>query len=78
MDLPRHFLITECTTRWGTHYKMPHRILEQERAIAQVHNNDPQTTYLKPRWQDTEVMESIVSALSPFLTSQIFFQQKNV
>ena len=65
MDLPRHSLITECTTRWGTRYKMLHRILKQERAIAQVLNNDPRTTHLKPRWQDTEVMESIVSALKP-------------
>ena len=44
---------------------MLHRILEQERVIAQVLNNDPRTTHLKPRWQDTDVMESIVSALKP-------------
>ena len=65
MVLPCHSLITECTTCWGTHYKMLHRILEQKRAIAQVLNNDPRITHLKPQWQDTEVMESIVSALKP-------------
>ena len=65
MDLPHHSLITECTTCRGTCYKMLHQILEQERVKTQVLNNDPTTTHLKPRWQDTEAMESIVSALKP-------------
>ena len=65
MDLPHHSLVTECTTRWGTHYKMLERILEQERALVQILRADPKTTHLKPRWQDTEVMESVVSALKP-------------
>ena len=41
------------------------RILEQERALAQILGADPKTAHLKPRWQDTEVIESIVSALKP-------------
>ena len=65
MDLPHHSLVTKCTSCWGTHYKMLHQILEQERALAQVLNDNPKTTHLKPWWQDTEVMESIVSALKP-------------
>jgi len=32
---------------------------------VQILGADPKTTHLKPRWQDTEVMESIVSALKP-------------
>ena len=53
---------------------MLHQILEQERVIAQVLHNNPRTTRLKPWWQDTEVMESITSALKlPFLILQIFF-----
>ena len=62
MDLPYHSLIMECTTCWGTCYN---RILEQERVIAQMLNNDPRTTHLKSQWQDTEVKESIVLALKP-------------
>ena len=65
MDLLHHSLVTECTTRWGTRYKMLERILEQERALVQILGADPKTTHLKPRWQDTEVMESVVSALKP-------------
>ena len=65
MNLPYHTLVTECTTRWGTRYKMLDRILEQERALAQILGADPKTAHLKPRWQDTEVIESIVSALKP-------------
>jgi len=41
------------------------RILEQERALVQILEADPKPTHLKPCWQDTEVMESIVSALKP-------------
>jgi len=65
MDLPHHLLVKECTTHWCIRYKILHRILKQERALAQVLNDDPKTTHLKPQWQDTEVMESIVSALKP-------------
>ena len=36
MDLPHHSLVTECTTRWGTRYKILDRILEQERALVQI------------------------------------------
>ena len=44
---------------------MLHRLLEQERALVQILGADPKTIHLKPRWQDTEVMESVVSALKP-------------
>jgi len=41
------------------------RILEQERALVKILGADPKITHLKPCWQDTEVMESIVSTLKP-------------
>ena len=44
---------------------MLQRLLEQEKAVCQVLSADPKTTHLKLRWQDTEVMESIVAALGP-------------
>ena len=65
MDVPHHSLVTEYTTHWGTPYKVFERILEEERALVQILGADPKTTHLKPRWQDTEVMESVVSALKP-------------
>ena len=65
MDLPHHSLVTECTTHWGTHYKILDRILEQERALVQILGADTKTAHLKPLWQDTEVIESIASALKP-------------
>ena len=40
-------------------------MLEQEKAVCQVLSSDPKTAHLKLRWQDTEVMESIVAALGP-------------
>ena len=65
MHLPHHSLVTECTTCWRTCYKMLDQILEQERGLVQIQGADPTTIHLKPCWQDTEVMESIVSALKP-------------
>ena len=44
---------------------MMKRLIEQERAICQVLSMDPKSVHLKPRWQDTEVMECIATALSP-------------
>ena len=44
---------------------MLERLIEQGRAIVQVLSTDPKTVHLKPRWQDTEVMECVVAALSP-------------
>ena len=41
------------------------RLIEQERAICQVLSMDLKCAHLKPRWQDTEVMECIVTSLSP-------------
>ena len=42
---------------------MLQKTVEQEKAICQVLGADPKTAHLKLRWQDTEVMESIISAL---------------
>ena len=44
---------------------MLERLLEQEKAVCQVLGADPKTSHLKLRWQDTEVIESIVGALKP-------------
>ena len=41
------------------------RLIEQERAICQVLSMDPKCAHLKPRWQGTEVMECIITSLSP-------------
>ena len=65
MDLPHHSLVTECITHWGTRYKMLDQILEQERALVQILAADLKTMNLKPCWQYTEVMESVVLALKP-------------
>ena len=37
-------------------------------------SNDPRTTDLKPQWQDTEIMDWIISGLKSISDFQIFFQ----
>ncbi|ROL48341.1 Zinc finger BED domain-containing protein 1 [Anabarilius grahami] len=64
-NLPEHFLITECPTRWGLRQKMIQRVLEQQRAISDVLSPNRKSRHLVPSWQDLDVLESINQALQP-------------
>ena len=63
LGLPRHSLVVDCVTRWGSTEKMVNRVLEQESAIRQVLGADRKCTHLIPTWQDVEVLESLQAAL---------------
>ncbi|XP_072560454.1 E3 SUMO-protein ligase ZBED1-like isoform X1 [Paramormyrops kingsleyae] len=65
LKLPKHKLITESPTRWGSRHAMIARVLEQEKAIAKVLSADKKTRHLAPSWQDIEVLESVCKALNP-------------
>ena len=65
LGLPRHCLVTDCATRWGSTQKMIARVLEQEKAIRKVLSDDRKTAHLIPTWQDIDVLESIQAALGP-------------
>nr|XP_033940623.1 zinc finger BED domain-containing protein 4-like isoform X2 [Pseudochaenichthys georgianus] len=65
LGLPSHNLITESLTRWGSRQLMVERLLEQEKAIAQVLGADKKSRHLVPTWQDIDVLESINKAVSP-------------
>ncbi|XP_067257290.1 E3 SUMO-protein ligase ZBED1-like [Chanodichthys erythropterus] len=65
--LPKHKLISETPTRWGSRQQMVKRILEQKRAITEVLSKDKKTRSLVPTWQDVDVLESIDAALSSLL-----------
>lgn len=67
LDLPKHRLITESPTRWGSRHAMIARVLEQEKAISKVLSADRKTRHLAPSWQDIEVLESIDKALNPLV-----------
>ncbi|MBN3296944.1 ZBED1 protein, partial [Amia calva] len=64
-NLPEHYLITECPTRWGSRQKMIQRVLEQQRAISDILLADRKSRHLVPSWQDLDVLESINQALQP-------------
>lgn len=66
-SLPKHQLVTDSPTRWGSRQKMVARVLEQQKAIAQVLASDRKTRHLVPTWQDIDVLESMNEALSPLL-----------
>ena len=67
LHLPQHKLVTESPTRWGSRQKMVERMLEQQKAIAQVLGADKKTRQLVPTWQDLDVLESVNGALNPLL-----------
>lgn len=67
LKLPKHRLITESPTRWGSRHAMIKRVLEQEKAIAKVLSDDRKSRHLIPSWQDIDVLESVHKALNPLV-----------
>ncbi|XP_033995699.1 zinc finger BED domain-containing protein 1-like [Trematomus bernacchii] len=67
LNLPEHSLKTECPTRWGSRQAMIDRVLEQQKAIAQVLSSDRKTRHLSLTWQDVDVLEAINKSLSPLV-----------
>lgn len=67
LKLPEHSLKTECPTRWGSRQAMVARVLEQQKAIAQVLSTDRKSRHLIPSWQDIDVLESINKSLGPLV-----------
>lgn len=65
LNLPKHSLISDCKTRWGSTQKMIQRLVEQEKAIRVVLASDRKVSHLIPTWQDLDVWNSINDALSP-------------
>lgn len=65
MDLPKHALMTETPTKWGSRQKIIERILEEKRAIAEVLRADRKSRHLVLTWQDVEILESLNKVLSP-------------
>ena len=63
LNLPQHYLVTDCQTRWGSMQKMVSRILEQQKAIHRVLHDDRKYRHLVPTWQDVDVLESLDAAL---------------
>ncbi|KAK0137901.1 Zinc finger BED domain-containing protein 1 [Merluccius polli] len=77
LNLPEHSLKTECPTRWGSRQAMIGRVLEQQKAIAEVLFNDTKNRHLTPSWQDIDVLEAINKSLSPLVefTDALFGEQ---
>ncbi|XP_059922903.1 E3 SUMO-protein ligase ZBED1-like [Gadus macrocephalus] len=67
LNLPEHSLKTECPTRWGSRQAMIERVLEQQKAIAQVLSNDRKLRHLTLSWQDVDVLEAVNKSLSPLV-----------
>ena len=67
LNLPEHSLKTECQTRYGSRQAMTERILEQQKAVAQVLSNDRKLRHLTLSWQDVDVLEAVNKSLSPLV-----------
>lgn len=73
-DLPKHKLISDCATCWVSTLSMLKRIVEQQEAIRVVLSSDRKVSHLIPRWQDFNVMDSLLAVLYNW---QIFYKEKN-
>ena len=67
LNLSEHSLKTECQTRYGSRQAMTERILEQQKAVAQVLSNDRKLRHLTLSWQDVDVLEAVNKSLSPLV-----------
>lgn len=65
LKLPSHHLIKDCSTRWGSCFKMTERFLEQEPAVRRVLTTDKKATRLIPTGEELAILESIRLALAP-------------
>ena len=63
LGVPQHSLITDCSTHWGSQFKMIDQILEQEDCIQQVLTVECKNAHLIPTWLDLDVLESMKAAL---------------
>lgn len=67
MNLPEHSLKTESPSRWGSRQVMIERVLEQQKAIAQVLSNDRKLRHLTLSWQDVDILEAVTKSLNPLV-----------
>lgn len=65
LKMPSHHLIKDCSTRWGSCFKMIERFLEQEPVVRRVLSADKKATRLIPTGEELAIIESVREALAP-------------
>lgn len=63
LKLPSHNLVNDVATRWVSKYKMLSRTQEQLPALTQVFMDDKKHQHLTPTWQDSMVIDTVVTTL---------------
>ena len=72
LGLPKHQLINNCITRWGSTYEMLKRFLEQQQAICAMLLEDGDNRTLMPSTDKIATVEELVEILKPFIKLQRF------
>ena len=65
LKVPKHMLIQDCVTRWGSTLAMLERLMEQQAPIAAV-LMDGRLRHLMPDSEDWSIIEVLVDILKPF------------
>ncbi|XP_033987144.1 zinc finger BED domain-containing protein 1-like [Trematomus bernacchii] len=78
LNLPEHSLKTECPTRWGSRQAMIDRVLEQQKAIAQVLSSDRKTRHLSSRGRTLMYWRQSISRLALWWNSQTHFLERSM
>ena len=66
MGLPKHQLMNDCITKWGSTYKMLKRFLEQLQTICAMLLEDGDNQALMPSTNEIATMEELVEILKHF------------
>ena len=69
LSLPKHELIQQCETRWGSAYAMLERFQEQQAAVCAVLLDSPNRVHWKffPEGEDCTIIEELLKILKPFV-----------
>ena len=69
LSLPKHELIQQCETRWGSTYAMLERFQEQQAAVCAVLLDSPNRVHWKyfPEGEDCTIIEKLLKILKPFV-----------
>lgn len=69
LDLPKHELVQQCETRWGSVYHMLERVMEQQPAFCAVllGSNDRVVKSYLPDNSECHVIEELLIILKPFV-----------
>ena len=77
LDLPKHSITQDVTTRWNSTHDMIQRLCEQQPAIAAVLHRRRDLAHLEISSQEWRLLEDVASLLEPFKDSTMYLSAES-